>query len=81
MIGSLLRPRSLKDAAALVPKNKSVVLGLVSSKTAALEHEDALRRRLDEASRDVPLDRLGLSTQCGFASVAGGNAIGVWGAS
>ncbi len=58
-----------------VPENKTVVLGLVSSKTAALEDEDALCRRVDEAARYVPLERLGLSTQCGFASVAGGNAL------
>jgi 5-methyltetrahydropteroyltriglutamate--homocysteine methyltransferase len=52
-----------------------VVLGLVSSKTAALEDADALRRRIDEASQYVPLERLGLSPQCGFASVAGGNVL------
>jgi methionine synthase II (cobalamin-independent) len=60
----------------LVPRHKHVVLGLISSKTAELEPVDALRRRIDEASRIVPLDRLALSPQCGFASVAGGNAIG-----
>jgi 5-methyltetrahydropteroyltriglutamate--homocysteine methyltransferase len=59
----------------LVPQSKHVVLGLISSKTAQLEGKDDLRRRIDEASRYVPLDRLALSPQCGFASVAGGNAI------
>jgi 5-methyltetrahydropteroyltriglutamate--homocysteine methyltransferase len=60
----------------LVPSDKRVVLGLVSTKTAALESPEALHRRLDEASHHVPLDRLALSPQCGFASVAGGNALG-----
>jgi len=59
-----------------VPRDKHVVLGLISSKTAALESKDALRRRIDEAAHLVPLERLGLSPQCGFASVAGGNSIG-----
>ncbi len=58
-----------------LPRHKHAVLGLVSSKVAALEDRDALRRRLDEASRIVPLDRLGLSPQCGFASAAGGNPV------
>ena len=59
----------------LLPPGKSVVLGLISTKTAALEPADMLRRRIDEASRYVPLDRLALSPQCGFASVAGGNLV------
>jgi 5-methyltetrahydropteroyltriglutamate--homocysteine methyltransferase len=58
-----------------VPKGKRVVLGLVSSKTAALEEEDDLLRRIEEAARFCPVDQLGLSAQCGFASVAGGNAL------
>lgn len=58
-----------------VPADRRVVLGLVSTKSPALEPVDALRRRLDEASRHVPLDRLGVSPQCGFASVAGGNSL------
>ena len=58
-----------------VPKDKRVVLGLVSSKQADLEAEDDLCRRLDEAQRVLPLDQLGISTQCGFASVAGGNVL------
>jgi 5-methyltetrahydropteroyltriglutamate--homocysteine methyltransferase len=56
-----------------VPDDKVVVLGLVSTKRAELEHQDELRARIDEATRYVPLDRLALSTQCGFASVARGN--------
>jgi 5-methyltetrahydropteroyltriglutamate--homocysteine methyltransferase len=55
-----------------VPKDKCVVLGLVSSKTAALEAPDALRRRLDEAARFVPMERLALSPQCGFGTTVGG---------
>ncbi len=58
-----------------VPALKRVVLGLVSTKTPVLEAVDALRRRLDEASRYVPLERLAISPQCGFASTAGGNPL------
>ncbi|MBL6613604.1 MAG: 5-methyltetrahydropteroyltriglutamate--homocysteine S-methyltransferase [Reyranella sp.] len=58
-----------------VPKDRHVVLGLVSSKTPVLESRDDLRRRIDEAAKYVYLDRLSLSSQCGFASVAGGNSI------
>jgi len=54
-----------------VPKGKSVVLGLVSTKSPALEAEDELKRRIEAAAKYVPLDRLGLSPQCGFSSVAG----------
>jgi 5-methyltetrahydropteroyltriglutamate--homocysteine methyltransferase len=54
-----------------VPAPKRVVLGLVSTKTPALESADALKRRIDEAARYVPLDRLGLSPQCGFSSAPG----------
>jgi 5-methyltetrahydropteroyltriglutamate--homocysteine methyltransferase len=58
-----------------VPKDKGVVLGLVSSKTPALEDIDALKRRVDEAARHIELDRLGISPQCGFASSAAGNPL------
>lgn len=58
-----------------VPKGKRVVLGLVSSKQAKLEDEADLLRRTEQAQRVLPLDQLGLSTQCGFASVAGGNVL------
>jgi 5-methyltetrahydropteroyltriglutamate--homocysteine methyltransferase len=59
----------------LVPRTKSVILGLISSKTAELEDKDALRARIDEATRFVDLDRLAISPQCGFASVDTGNPI------
>lgn len=51
-----------------VPKGKAVRLGLISTKRAALEAADGLRARIDEASRYVPLEQLGLCPQCGFAS-------------
>jgi 5-methyltetrahydropteroyltriglutamate--homocysteine methyltransferase len=56
-----------------VPKTKMVVLGLVSSKIAKLESRDELLRRIDEASKIIPLDQLALSPQCGFASTMEGN--------
>ena len=58
-----------------VPPGKQVVLGLVTSKTGKLESKDALKRRIEEATRFVDLDQLCLSPQCGFASVIEGNAI------
>jgi 5-methyltetrahydropteroyltriglutamate--homocysteine methyltransferase len=54
---------------------KRVVLGLVSTKTPALEPADALKRRIDEAARHVPLENLCLSPQCGFASTYRGNPV------
>jgi 5-methyltetrahydropteroyltriglutamate--homocysteine methyltransferase len=60
-----------------MPAGKTVILGLISSKTPLLEPLDDLRRRVDEASRYVPLDRLGVSTQCGFASSVGGNPLSI----
>jgi 5-methyltetrahydropteroyltriglutamate--homocysteine methyltransferase len=59
----------------LVPRGKSVVLGLITTKEPKLESQDELRRRIDEASRFLPLENLALSTQCGFASVAAGNLL------
>jgi 5-methyltetrahydropteroyltriglutamate--homocysteine methyltransferase len=59
----------------LVPRGKTVVLGLVTTKTPKLESQDDLRRRIDEAARYVPLENLAISTQCGFASVAAGNLL------
>jgi methionine synthase II (cobalamin-independent) len=56
-----------------VPKGKQVVLGLVTSKRAELETKDSLKRRIEEASKFVPLDQLCLSPQCGFASTLEGN--------
>lgn len=58
-----------------VPKDKSVVLGLVSTKMSFLEDKSTLKRRVDEAARYVPLDRLAVSPQCGFASTELGNPI------
>ena len=58
-----------------VPKQKGVVLGLVSSKTPVLEKLDELKRRTEEASKYVDLDRLAISPQCGFASSIGGNPV------
>jgi 5-methyltetrahydropteroyltriglutamate--homocysteine methyltransferase len=58
-----------------VPRGRTVVLGLISTKVPQLESPDELRRRIDEAARYVPLENLALSPQCGFASVAAGNEI------
>ncbi|HEV8718353.1 MAG TPA: 5-methyltetrahydropteroyltriglutamate--homocysteine S-methyltransferase [Candidatus Binatia bacterium] len=58
-----------------VPKQKSVVLGLVSSKLPQLEPKDELKRRIDEAAKYIDLDQLALSPQCGFASTAPGNRL------
>jgi len=60
-----------------VPKDKSIVLGLVSSKRPELESKDVLKRRIDEATKYVSLDQLALSPQCGFASTAPGNKLTV----
>jgi 5-methyltetrahydropteroyltriglutamate--homocysteine methyltransferase len=59
----------------LVPKDKMVVLGLVTSKSGTLESRDALKRRIDEAARFIALDQLCLSPQCGFASTEEGNIL------
>ncbi|MBO0776463.1 MAG: 5-methyltetrahydropteroyltriglutamate--homocysteine S-methyltransferase, partial [Actinobacteria bacterium] len=58
-----------------VPPGKMVVLGLVTTKRGELEDPDALKRRIDEASRYLPLDQLCLSGQCGFSSTVEGNAL------
>jgi 5-methyltetrahydropteroyltriglutamate--homocysteine methyltransferase len=58
-----------------LPKGKTVVLGLISTKTPVLESSDSLIRRIDEASRIVGLDSLALSPQCGFASSYRGNPL------
>ncbi len=58
-----------------VPRGKTVVLGLVTTKTGALERKADLRRRIDEAARYVPLEDLALSPQCGFASTSLGNLL------
>jgi 5-methyltetrahydropteroyltriglutamate--homocysteine methyltransferase len=58
-----------------VPPRKSVVLGLVSTKTNVLEDKAAVKRRLDEAAKFVDMDRLAVSPQCGFASLDTGNPL------
>ena len=59
----------------LVPKGKVVVLGLVSTKRPELERKDDLLRRIDQASRFLPLEQLAISPQCGFASTMEGNLL------
>jgi len=58
-----------------LPKGKKLILGLVTSKTGALEKPDDLKRRIDEAAQLVPLDQLGISPQCGFSSTVLGNKL------
>ena len=58
-----------------MPKNKGVVLGLVSSKVPALESVETLRRRTEEAAKFIDLERLAISPQCGFASTVAGNPV------
>jgi 5-methyltetrahydropteroyltriglutamate--homocysteine methyltransferase len=60
-----------------LPKDKKLILGLVTTKTGALENPDDLKRRIDEASKLVPLDQLGISPQCGFSSTVLGNKLTV----
>jgi 5-methyltetrahydropteroyltriglutamate--homocysteine methyltransferase len=59
----------------LVPKGKTVVLGLVSSKSPELERKEDLLRRIDEAAKFLPLEQLAISPQCGFASTMEGNLL------
>ena len=72
-------PEPLPSAVALptlrVPADKVVVLGLVSTKAAVLESPDAIEARIREAAKIVPLERLCLSPQCGFASSEAGNPL------
>ena len=58
-----------------LPKGKHVVLGLITSKFGQMESKDAIKRRIDEAARYVPLEQLSLSPQCGFSSTVHGNNI------
>jgi 5-methyltetrahydropteroyltriglutamate--homocysteine methyltransferase len=58
-----------------VPKGKTVVLGLVTSKSGKLESKDELKRRIDQAAKFIPLEQLCLSPQCGFASTEEGNIL------
>jgi 5-methyltetrahydropteroyltriglutamate--homocysteine methyltransferase len=59
----------------LVPRDKTVVLGLISTKRAQLENADVLAKRIGEASRYFPLENLAISPQCGFASTMEGNLL------
>ena len=58
-----------------VPKDKTIVLGLVTSKSGPLENRNEFKRRIEQAAQHVPLDRLCLSPQCGFASTEEGNVL------
>jgi 5-methyltetrahydropteroyltriglutamate--homocysteine methyltransferase len=60
-----------------LPKGKIAVLGLVTTKSPKMETKDELKRRIEEASRYVPIEQLALSPQCGFSSGIGGNAMTV----
>ncbi len=60
-----------------VPQDRTVVLGLVSSKKPTLESKDELKQRIEQASQFIPLERLALSPQCGFASTIEGNLVSV----
>jgi len=60
-----------------MPKDKKLILGLVTSKTGELEKADDIKRRIDEAAQLVPLDQLGISPQCGFSSTVLGNKLTV----
>ncbi len=60
-----------------VPKDKKIVLGLVTTKTGEMETDDEVKRRIEEAARYVPLEQLALSPQCGFSSTVLGNNITV----
>jgi len=60
-----------------LPKGKTVVLGIVTSKRGELESRDELLRRIEEAAKYAPLDQLAISPQCGFASTEEGNLLTV----
>ena len=59
----------------MLPKDKLVVLGIVTTKTGKLESKDELKRRIDQAAKYVPLDQICVSPQCGFSSTVEGNAL------
>jgi len=59
----------------LVPRHKTVVLGLISTKTPTMENKDELKKRVEDAARQLDLDCLAVSPQCGFASIDTGNPI------
>ena len=58
-----------------LPKGKTVVLGLITTKTGRIEQKDFIKRRTEEATKYVGLDQLCLSLQCGFASTEEGNVL------
>ena len=58
-----------------MPQGKTVVLGLITTKSGALESQDLLLRRIEEASKYVPMENLALSPQCGFSSTIAGNPL------
>jgi 5-methyltetrahydropteroyltriglutamate--homocysteine methyltransferase len=60
----------------LVPGDKTVVLGLVTSKSGVLESKDTIKRRIEQAAEFIGLEQLCLSPQCGFASTEEGNVLG-----
>jgi 5-methyltetrahydropteroyltriglutamate--homocysteine methyltransferase len=59
-----------------VPRGKVVVLGLISTKVPEMEKVEALKRRIDEAAKFIPIEQLAISPQCGFASDVVGNLLG-----
>jgi len=59
----------------LVPRDKTIVLGLATSKSGQLEAKDDIRRRITRAAKFIPLEQLCLSPQCGFASTEEGNIL------
>lgn len=58
-----------------MPKNKTAILGLVSTKTSVIEDKAVLVQKIEDATKYVPLDRLALSPQCGFANIDAGNPV------
>jgi 5-methyltetrahydropteroyltriglutamate--homocysteine methyltransferase len=64
------------DPLRFIRKGTIAVLGLVTTKSASVEHLDHLKRRIDDAARHLPLDQLALSPQCGFSSGVGGVQLG-----
>ena len=69
------RAGGFEPLASLPKGNKTVVLGLITSKSGALEARDDIKRRIEEAAKYAPLDQLCLSPQCGFASTEEGNTL------
>ena len=80
-VGSFLRPERLKEATEKFRKGEiseaelKVVLGLITTKTPELEDREVIKKRIAQAAKIIPLDRLCLSPQCGFASCAIGNKL------